>query len=258
MSEPLFRGVAVALVTLFDDRLAVDTGATAAHAVRLVEAGVSAVLVCGSTGEPESLTVDERATLVRSVRDALPASVPVLAGTGAASAPQAVVLTRSAVDAGADAVMALSPPFAADTRPYYDAVAAVAGSVPLVAYHFPARSAPGIALEHLQDLPVAGIKDSSGDVDRLLAELTTWDEPVWPGSSALVAMAASLGCPGVILALANAEPERCVAAFSSGKGDGQAQLELAPAHLAQKGRFPHGIKRLVAERFGTSTVTRMG
>lgn len=260
MTEPAFRGVAVALITLFDDDLAVDVGATAEHAARLVDAGVSAVLVCGSTGEPEALTAEERTALIRAVRSALPASVPVLAGTGAPTAAQAVVLTRDAVEAGADAVLALSPPFAADPRPYYEALAAPCtdADVPLLAYHFPARSAPGIDVSVLGDLAVDGLKDSSGDADRLLEEVTTWDRPVWPGSSALVSTAAALGCPGVILALANAEPAECVAAFGGGSGDGAAQRRLARAHLAQRGRFPHGIKGLTAARYGTSTRARMG
>ena len=132
--------------------------------------------------------------------------------------------------------------------------------LPLLAYHYPAVSSPGIALEHLAELPVVGMKDSTGDPERLLAELDAWDRPVYTGSSALVSAAAGLGCPGVILALANAEPEGCVAAWHDGRGDGAAQRALTAAHLAQRGAggFPHGIKALTAVKFGTSTATRMG
>ena len=55
--------------------------------------------------------------------------------------------------------------------------------------------------------------------------------------------------------LANVEPERCVAAFT---GDAEAQRALAPAHLAARRSFPGGLKSLMATRWGTSTVTRMG
>src|SRR5438045_739992 len=58
----MWRGIGVALVTLFDGDLAVDVDATAAHAARLVDLGVRAVLVCGSTGEADALTDAERAT----------------------------------------------------------------------------------------------------------------------------------------------------------------------------------------------------
>ena len=138
--------------------------------------------------------------------------------------------------------------------------ASAAPDLPLLAYHYPAVSSPGIPLEHLADLPVVGLKDSTGDTERLLAELATWDRPTYPGSSALVSTAAQLGCPGVILALANAEPEACISAWHRGSGDGAAQRRLTTAHLAQRGGggFPHGIKALTAARFQTSVHTRMG
>jgi hypothetical protein len=64
-----------------------------------------------------------------------------------------------------------------------------------------------------------------------------------------------MGCAGAILALANADPEGCIAAFS---GDFDAQRKLAEGHRRAVAGFPGGIKRLTAERFGTSTTTRLG
>jgi 4-hydroxy-tetrahydrodipicolinate synthase len=255
-----FRGVAAALITLFDERLEVDVAATTAHAERLVELGIHAVVVAGTTGEAAAMTPDERTALTTSIRRALPADVPVIAGTGAADARTAAELTIRAAGDGADAALALSPPLTNDPRPYYDAIAKAAADLPLLAYHYPAVSSPGIPLEHLTELPVVGMKDSTGDTERLLAELATWDRATYPGSSALISTAAQLGCPGVILALANAEPESCLAAWNHGMGDGPAQRQLTAAHLAQRshGGFPHGIKALTAAKFRTSTRTRMG
>lgn len=253
----VFRGVGVALVTLFDEHGDLDAAATADHAARLVELGVRAVVVAGSTGEAASLSEDERVELLVAVRAAVhpSAGVPVIAGTGAPSARQAVSLTTAACDHGADAVLVLSPPGAADPRPYYDAVAKVAGSTPVLAYHWPAFSPPGIALSLLPELPVAGCKDSSGDADRLLATRSSYDQPLYVGSSAVLALAGPLGCAGAILALANAQPEDCIAAFA---GDASAQLALAEGHREATSSFPRGIKTATARRFGTSTVTRMG
>lgn len=255
MPRPLFTGVAVALVTLFDDDGEVDAKATAAHAASLVELGMRAVVVAGSTGEAASLTDAERGVLLTEVRRAVPASIPVLAGTGAPSRRQAAALTQTAVDSGANGVLALSPPRAGDLRSYYEAVAAAAGDVPVLAYHYPQTSPPGIPVELLPELPVQGVKDSSADPERLLAELSGYRGWVYVGSSALLAFAGPLGCSGAVLALANAEPERCVAAFA---GDTDAQLALAKAHMAAQRNFPHGLKALVADRFGTSRVARLG
>jgi len=251
---PVFNGVGVALVTLFDDEGNLDAAASAKHAARLVDLGVRAVVVAGSTGEAASLEREERVALLQAVRKEV-TSVPVIAGTGAPSTRQAVTFTKDACDTGADAVLALSPRDNTDVRPYYEAVVEAAADVPVLAYHFPAISPPGIPVEELPRLPVAGCKDSSGSADRLLDELAAWDRALYVGSSALLALAGPMGCAGAILALANAEPERCAAAFA---GDAATQRSLADAHRRSGMNFPAGIKELTAERFGTSAVTRMG
>jgi len=251
----VFTGVAVALVTVFDERGDLDAKATAALAEQLVDVGVRAVIVAGTTGEAATLSESERASLVREVRAALDPDVPVIAGTGAPSGRQAAALTASAVDAGADAALILSPPGVRDPRPYYDKVAAAAGDIPVLAYHFPAVSQPGVQVDLLPELPVIGVKDSSGDPDRLLAEVAEYDGAVYVGSSALLLAAGGIGATGAILALANVDPERCAAAFA---GDDEAQLALLPSHRAAAADFPAGLKRLVAGRWGYSATTRIG
>jgi 4-hydroxy-tetrahydrodipicolinate synthase len=255
MSSPVFTGVGVALVTLFDDRGDLDAPATAGLAAQLVGLGVRAVVVAGTTGEGATLEPAERIALLDAVRDELRSSVAVIEGTGAPSARQAAALTRDAAEHGADAVLALSPAGATDARPYYEAVAKAAAGTPVLAYHYPKVSPPGIAVRQLGDLPIAGVKDSSGDAERLLHELHEYEGPVYTGSSALLSFAGPLGCAGAILSLANVEPERCARAFA---GDVVAQAGLVEAHLAAHDRFPARLKEMVAARFGTSTVSRTG
>jgi 4-hydroxy-tetrahydrodipicolinate synthase len=252
---PVFSGVGVALITVFDERGDLQAASTAEHAARLVDLGMRAVVVAGSTGEAASLSPEERVTLISEVRASLPAGIPVIAGTGAPSAHQAAALTAEAARAGADAALVLSPPGAADVRPYYRNVADAVPGIPLLAYHLPAVAPPGVPVEVLPDLPVVGCKDSSGDPDRLLAELAAWDGHLYVGSSAILALAGPLGCAGAILALANAEPEGCIDAFA---GDAKAQRALAESHLAARAAFPQGIKTLTAARWGIPTHSRMG
>ena len=252
--DPVFTGVGVALVTLFDAQKQLDSDATAGLAVRLVELGADAVVVAGTTGEADALDDDERLELFSAVRAAVDGAV-VVGGTGAASTHQAARLTARARDTGVDAVIARTPRGLADPTGYYTELAAAAGSTPVLAYHFPAVSPPGIPVETLPSLPVAGCKDSSGDPTRLLATVDSYAGPVWTGNPALLGMAGALGCAGGILALANVAPELCAAAFA---GDGDAMRKFTPTHLACERDFPRGVKRLVAERFGTSEVLRMG
>lgn len=258
MADPaaptLFTGVGVALVTLFDADGGLDAKATAAHAATLVELGVRAVVVAGTTGEAAALAAGERDALLAEVRAAV-RGVPVIAGTGAGWGPHAAELTARGRDGGADGVLVLSPPRVADPRPYYAQVVAAAEGMPVLAYHFPAVAPPGIPIAALADLGVAGMKDSTGDPDRLLEELAVFDRPLYVGSSGLLSLAGPLGCAGAILALANVAPEHCAAAFA---GDAAAQRAIGPAHLAARAAFPQGIKRLTAERFGTSPAARLG
>ncbi|MET7424916.1 dihydrodipicolinate synthase family protein [Dactylosporangium sp. NPDC005555] len=250
----LWRGVAVALVTLFAEDGSVDVAATAEHAERLVASGVRAVLVAGSTGEADALSDGERVALVAAVRRACP-GVPVIAGAGGAWAGPAAELTAATVAVGADAVLVAPPRRSGDLRVFYERVVSAADGRPVLAYHFPGVAGGAVPLEVLPSLPVAGLKDSTGDPERLLRLLVEWDGAVYVGSSALVSAAGMLGAAGAILAVANVAAEDCVAAW---EGDAAAQLRLVAPHVAARSAFPHGLKRLVAARFGTSTAARMG
>ena len=241
MAEPLFTGVGVALVTLFDEDGRVQAEATAEHAARLVERGVRAVVLAGTTGEAPRLALDDRLALLRAARDVLPGT-PLVVGTGNDDAELACSLTRAVAAAGADAALALSPARVSDPRPYYEALTAAGEGVPVLGYHYPKVSAPGIDVDLLADLAVAGLKDSSADADRLVREIDVFDRPLYVGSSAYLSLAGPLGATGAILGLANTEPELCAAAFG---GDHEAQRELLPAHLEMGRDFPHALKRRV-------------
>jgi len=250
----LFTGVGVALVTLFRPDGALDAPATADLAGQLAGLGLRCILVAGTTGEAATLTPAEREELVGAVRAAVPAGVVVLAGTGAPTGRQAAELTRRAFAAGADAVLALSPPGVADPRRYYETVAEAA-SGPLLAYHFPGAAQPGIPVDLLAELPVSGLKDSSADAARLLHERQVFGGDLYTGATSLLGLSATIGAAGGLVAAANTAPEDCLAAFA---GDGAAQVRVAAVDRASAADFPAGYKRVTAERFGTSVVTRVG
>lgn len=249
-----FAGVGVALVTLFDQDGGLDAAGTARHAAHLVDRGVAGLVVAGSTGEAAALDPDERSELLQAVRAAVAGRVPVLAGTGAPSARQAVALSQRAAAEGADALLVLSPPGSDDPRPYYEAVSR-AVEVPVLAYHFPASSAPGIPVDVLCELPVSGLKDSSGDPARLAMALDQVGEGVYVGSAALLLQARAMGCSGAILALGNVDPEGCARAW---EGDGFCQRELVNGHRPAALAGIAGLKRALNGLYGTSTVTRLG
>jgi 4-hydroxy-tetrahydrodipicolinate synthase len=249
----VFTGVGVALVTLLDETGRVDTASTVALAADLVDQGMRGVLVCGTTGEAATLTDGERTELIEAVRGALPGDIPVIAGTGAGTAGRAAELTAAAAGAGADAVLAWPPPGSADLQGYFAAVAAAAGGLPVLAYHIPWVSAPGIPVGALAGLPIIGQKDSSGDPDRLLDEVVHYRGSTYVGSSALLALAGPLGATGALLALANLEPGLCRLAFA---GDASAQRRLAGAHLAVRAGGVPELKRLLSGQRHTAALSR--
>jgi len=250
---PLWSGTAVALATLFDDDGGLAADATAQHAARLVEAGIRAVLVNGSTGEAAALTDDERVELVRAVRLACP-DVPILAGASGEWWQPAAERAAAAVKAGADAVLVAPPRAGADLPSYFGRVVDAVGAAPVFAYHYPPNAGGPIPVDQLASLPVQGIKDSSGDAERLVRTLELPGWSVYSGSAMLTAYAAALGATGVILAVANLAPEDSVAAWG---GDMDAQRRLLATHLICRDRFPHGLKEAMAARYGTPAGTRL-
>lgn len=253
-AKPVFSGVAVALVTFFDEHGHVDYEATSRHARHLAERGVHGVVIAGTTGEAQHLSMKERLHLLDHVRAAVPASTPVVLGTGTlAPGVSTPDLTRRAREHGADAALVLSPHHG-DVRAFYGEVVAAAGDLPVIAYHFPTVSQnTGISIDELKALKVAALKDSTGDAERLLDELAHFHRPIYVGSSALTGYAGWLGCEGAILAAANLEPELCADAFA---GSVQAQKDLLSIHQIVSQRGVKGIKEELARRHGTATACR--
>jgi dihydrodipicolinate synthase/N-acetylneuraminate lyase len=254
MADALWTGPAVALVTLFDDDGGVAVEETATHAARIVEAGIRAVLVAGSTGEAGALTDAERVELVSAVRAACP-GVPVVAGASADWRGQAAARTATVIAAGADAVL-VAPPRQGAIEDYFAEVAHAAAGAPVLAYHYPGVAGGEVPVDALAKLPVTGIKDSTGMAGRLAEELDLdWPGAIYTGSASLLGYAGWLGAAGAIVAAANVVPRECLAAWN---GDAPAQREVLRVERSYRAIFPAGIKAAVAARFGTLTGRRLG
>ncbi|HVC13853.1 MAG TPA: dihydrodipicolinate synthase family protein [Acidimicrobiales bacterium] len=235
--SPLPSGVGVALVTLFDDDGGIDAKATAAHARRCVELGASSVLVSGTTGEAARLSVQDRVELAAAVADAVP-GVPVVVGTGHPDVDAALEASaRVAVETGADALLVYCPK-GAEPAPFFRGVRDAARGRHVLAYHNPALGVRELGSEELSSLDVDGVKDSSGDSNRL-ADLVELGVRVYVGSPTQLSLAGSCGAAGALLALANVAPTDCIAAWN---GDAAAQRRLFAVHRRAAGDFPAYLK----------------
>jgi len=209
------EGTGVALVTPFTADGDLDESALASLVGELEARGVDFVVPVGSNGESVLLSPDEQARVIQQVVDV--ASVPVLAGTGQPGLRRTQRATERAAVAGADAALVVTPYYfhhdqAALTAYYRD----LADDAPLPVYAYSTPSKTGVRLEPetVADLAshdnIAGLKDSSGDLERLHREVArTADEAfdLLIGHGGLYAHAIETGVTGGVLALANLAPE---------------------------------------------------
>ncbi|HSV73298.1 MAG TPA: dihydrodipicolinate synthase family protein [Chthonomonadales bacterium] len=249
-----WRGLYTAMVTPFDARGAVDPGPLADFLAFQHESGVEGVVVGGTNGEGQSLSVVERMALLEAVlgrRGAL----GVIAATGAASAIDAATLTRHASGAGADAALVLPPFFFPE--PESTGVAAAlrlaleASDIPVLLYHIPQVARVGVTpavADQLEGHPrLAGIKDSSGCTESIRAFSRRPGWQVYVGEDRLASRTAELGAAGVISGTANAFPELVAAAV---KREAGAQERL-DAVLDVIGKFPaFGANRAILRASG--------
>ena len=223
--EVLFSGVATALITPFKDEK-LDLAALEGLLEGQKKAGISALVVAGTTGEAPALTYGEFAALVEFVRTRWDGIL--IAGCGANCTARAAELAELAEKAGADALLAVTPYYNKATRAglveHYRALAAF--GLPVIAYHVPSRTGYRLTIDDfraLADLPgVCGVKECSGDLaflQELVLEFSgRWG--VWTGNDTDIRAAMRLGADGVIPVAPNLIPaEICSLTALSGDCD---------------------------------------
>ena len=238
----MLAGIFAPITTPFDARGEVDTAAAGANCRRLIDAGLTGIVVAGSTGEAPLLEDAERAALLGAVLAAVP-EVPVLMGIGAESTRQTVARARSAAAAGANAVLCVAPHYFgagamsdAALRAHYLTVAE-ASPVPVVLYSIPKYMhfalSQGLVAELAQHASIIGIKDSSGD-PALLATYLASQSPtftVLTGNGAQFLNALTAGAQGGILAVAAFAPALTREVFTAFKAGDHAAAAAAQATL---------------------------
>jgi 4-hydroxy-tetrahydrodipicolinate synthase len=212
-----FRGVLVPALTPFTPDLEPDRTAFTVFCSWLLEQGAHGLAVFGTTSEANSLSISERMSLLEHlVANKIPGRL-LMPGTGACSVPEAVQLTRGALDAGVGGVLVL-PPFyyknvAEDgVYAYYAEIIERIGSsaLRLFLYHIPQMSGVAITsaliarLRNAYGNVIAGLKDSSGVWDNVALLLREFPElAIFPASEKFLLRALRLGGAGCISATAN-------------------------------------------------------
>ena len=215
MREPLFTGVCTALVTPFLDRK-VNYPMMEQLLRRQMDAGIRSVVICGTTGEAPTLSDEEKLELFYRAKAYAGKDCLIIAGTGCNCTSRTAQFSLSAQEAGADALLIVSPYYNKATPEglvaHYMTVAHTV-SIPIILYNVPGRTGldiPVSVCQRLAPLPnIVGIKEASteiGKVTRLCRECP--DLTVWTGNDDLTVPSISLGAKGVISVLSNLLPVR--------------------------------------------------
>ncbi|WP_423751306.1 4-hydroxy-tetrahydrodipicolinate synthase [Salinirarus marinus] len=212
------RGVYPAMTTPFHEDGSIDFETLRTDAQRLEAAGVDGLVPVGSTGESATLSHDEHIEVVEAVIDAT--DVPVIAGSGSNNTREALSLSRRSADAGADALLLISPYYnKPEPEGMYEHYRTIADEVdvPQIVYNVPSRTGRNIEVETTAELAshpnILGYKAASGDLNQIseVVERTRDEEfYVLSGDDGLTLPVLSIGGTGTISVVANVEPRRTV------------------------------------------------
>jgi 4-hydroxy-tetrahydrodipicolinate synthase len=210
----MFEGAFTALITPFRDG-AVDERALCDLVEWQIQSGIDGLVPCGSTGESATLTHAEHDQVVKLVVEQTRHRVPVIAGAGSNSTAEAIRLTATAREYGADGALLISPYYNKPTQDgiyrHYKMIAANV-DLPLIVYNIPGRTGSNILPETFARLcdirQVVGIKEASGSMDQCsdILKLCGGRLTMLSGDDSLTLPLIAMGAGGVIATISNVMP----------------------------------------------------
>lgn len=216
MKHCLFTGAGVALITPMN----LDGSVNYEKLKELVDWHINsktdAIIVCGTTGEPCTLTDEEHREVIKAVVRRANGKIPVIAGTGSNDTQYAVNLSKAAQDLGVDGVLVVSPYYnrtsqAGLVKHYLKIADSI--DIPLIIYDIPGRTGCKISLETFKVLSdhdnIVGVKAASGVISDVvsLAEACGDRLSIYSGNDDQIVPIMSLGGKGVISVLSNVVPK---------------------------------------------------
>lgn len=261
MKNPIFTGAAVAIITPMNQDGSVNYDEFARFIDFQIENGTDAIVVCGTTGESSTLKVVEHNAAIKWCVEYVNHRVPVIAGTGSNSTACAIDISKEACDAGADALLLVTPYYNKTSQrgliAHYTAIHD-ATNLPIILYNVPSRTGLNIAPEtayELSKLPrINGIKEASGKLEQVekIKSLCGDELNIWSGNDDQIFDIMERGGKGVISVLSNVAPQEThniVQKYLDGDKDGSKALmdkylKLAKAMFVDVNPIP--VKEAVA------------
>lgn len=214
---PLFKGAGVALITPFNEDNSVNYDMLKTLVKRQIDGGTDAIIVCGTTGEPATMTEEEKLSVISCVVEETAGKIPVIAGTGANSTETVIDFSKKVGKLGVDGLLIVTPYYNKATQnglyAHYEAIAKSV-DLPIIMYNVPSRTGcniqPQTAARLGKDFDnIVGIKEASGNISQVakLKKLAGDSLDIYSGNDDQVIPILSLGGIGVISVLSNVAPE---------------------------------------------------
>lgn len=215
MSEPIFTGSCVAIVTPMNNDGSINYEEYGKIIDFQIENGTDAILACGTTGESAVMNHKEHCSVIEYTLKKVNGRVPVIAGTGSNDTAYAIELTKEAKNMGVDGVLSVTPYYNKTSQAglvaHFGAIAE-AVDVPMILYNVPSRTGCNIKPETYVELckipNIVAVKEASdkiGDVAKTLS-LCGNNLTVYTGCDDMTVPVMSLGGKGVISVFANVMP----------------------------------------------------
>ena len=234
MKTPVFTGASVAIVTPFRNGK-VDYEKFAELIEFQIAGGTDCICVCGTTGEAATQTMDEHKEVIRFAVKQVAGRAKVLAGTGSNCTMTALELSLDAQEAGADALLVVTPYYNKTTQrgliQHYTYLADRV-NIPIICYNVPSRTGMTFTAQTYAELArhpmINGVKEASGNFDLVVhTRLLCGDNfNIWSGEDGQVVPMMALGGKGVISVVSNVAPK----------------LMVDMTHLALEGKFDEAAK----------------
>lgn len=216
MVKPFFTGVCTALVTPFINGK-INYPMVKILLQRQMDAGITAAVLAGTTGESSTLSDEEKLELFQRAKEFVGDRMRIIGGTGSNHTEHAVALSLAAQERGVDGLLVVSPYYNKATpeglKAHYLSIAH-AVKIPLILYNVPSRTGldmPVSVYESLSRVPnIVGVKEAANDMGKILEirEKCPRSFSIWSGNDHLTVPVLSLGGQGVISVLSNLLPEQ--------------------------------------------------
>jgi len=234
-----FGRVLTAMITPFKEDGSVNYAVAERLATHLAENGTDTLVVCGTTGESPTLTLDEELQLFKVVQKAVAGKAKVIAGTGSNSTEEAISATQKAAKIGLDGSLQVVPyynkPPQSGLYQHFSRVAQSCPDFPLVLYNVPSRTGQNLEPEtvaRLAEIPnIVAIKEAKGDFEHAsqIRRLTPPEFAIYSGDDSFTLAILAIGGAGVISVashLVGKELQQMIQAFEVGKTREATEIHL--------------------------------